>query len=164
MSTFVAVGNAKQPFQRLLDAVGACAAQLPQPVVVQYGYGRFNLPGCDARAFIPMGEYERLTETADLVILQAGGGGVLQAIRAGKIPVIMPRRRMFGEIIDDHQVENAEALSRVGKAVVVHDGAQLLAAVHRALELQRKYAAERREPQLLRLIAETLQRYAQMRR
>ena len=31
MSTFVSVGNATQPFTRLLDAVCALAGQLPQP-------------------------------------------------------------------------------------------------------------------------------------
>ena len=37
MTTFVAVGNATQPFARLIDAVVAIAADLPQPVLIQHG-------------------------------------------------------------------------------------------------------------------------------
>lgn len=160
MSTFVTVGNARQPFQRLLDAVAANAAQLPQPVIVQYGHGRFEAAGCDARAFIPMDEFERLIETAELVIQHAGGGGVLLAIRAGKVPVIMPRRAALGENVDDHQVENAAALERAGKAVVMHAAGDLLTAVERALALQRQRQSEAREPELVRLVGERLRRYA----
>jgi UDP-N-acetylglucosamine transferase subunit ALG13 len=161
LSTFVTVGNVHQPFQRLLDAVAAVAAQLPQPVIVQYGHGRFSVPGCDARAFIPMDEFERLVEAVDLVIQQAGGGGVLLAIRAGKVPVIMPRRAAFGEHIDDHQVENAAALAHAGKAVVVQEGAQLLAAAQQALAMQREKQVAARESALVRLVGQALQRYAQ---
>lgn len=160
MSTLVTVGNAHQPFQRLLDAVAANAAQLPQPVIVQYGHGRFEAAGCDARAFIPMDEFERLIETAELVIQHAGGGGVLLAIRAGKVPVIMPRRAALGEIVDDHQVANAAALAQAGKAVVVHAAGDLLTAVERALALQRQRQTEARAPALVRLVGERLRHYA----
>jgi UDP-N-acetylglucosamine transferase subunit ALG13 len=144
----------------LLDAVASVATQLPQPVTVQYGHGHFHAAGCDARAFIPMEEFERLIEAADLVIQHAGGGGVLHAIRSGKVPVVMPRRAAFGEIVDDHQLENAEALARAGKAVVVHEAAQLLAAVERALALQREARAAPGSSEMLRLIGTTLDRYA----
>ncbi|HXG28759.1 MAG TPA: glycosyltransferase [Nevskiales bacterium] len=160
MSTFVTVGNAHQPFQRLLDAVAAVVNQLPQPVIVQYGHGQFTAPGCDARAFVTMAEFERLIEAADLVVQHAGGGGVLYAIRAGKVPVIMPRRALLGEHIDDHQVENAEALARTGKAVVVHEAEKLLAGVRQALALQRHSRPATGTSEMVRLISAVLDRYA----
>lgn len=159
MSTFVTVGNAHQPFQRLLDAVSSFASQLPQPVIVQFGHGRFSAPGCDARAFIEMNEFERLIREAQVVIQHAGVGGVLLAIRAGKVPVIMPRRAAFGECIDDHQLENAAVLARRNQAVVIEDASELLPAVEKALAMQRVRQAEAREPELVRLVRETLRRY-----
>lgn len=159
MSTFVTVGNAHQPFQRLLDAVAAVVMQLPQPVIVQYGHGRFAAPRCDARAFVAMDEFERLIEGAELVIQHAGGGGVLHAIRAGKVPVIMPRRAALGEHVDDHQVENAEALARAGKAVVVHEAETLLVGVQQALALQAQIRPATGTSAMIRLISAVLDRY-----
>ncbi|GAB4174045.1 MAG: hypothetical protein OHK0018_16690 [Erythrobacter tepidarius] len=163
MSTFVTVGNAHQPFQRLLDAVAAVAPQLPQPVIVQYGHGQFPASGCDARTFIPMDEFERLVMRSELLICHAGAGSILHALRAGKVPVIMPRRAVLGEHVDDHQMENAEALARAGRAVVIHEASQLLAAVEQALAMQHARQAAAREPELVRLVGETLRRYAQAR-
>jgi UDP-N-acetylglucosamine transferase subunit ALG13 len=160
MSTFVSVGNATQPFQRLLDAVAAMIDRLPQPVTVQYGSGRFAATGCDARAFIPMDEFERLVAGAELLILHAGAGSVMHALRAGKVPVVMPRRAAFGELVDDHQAEFAEALGRAGRVVVVREADALLAGADRALALQRESRAASGSSEMLRLIGATLDRYA----
>lgn len=164
MSTFVSVGNATQPFQRLLDGVAAIVSRLPQPVVVQYGCGRFDVPGCQAHRLIQMGEFERLVATSELLILHAGAGSVIHALRVGKVPVIMPRRAALHEHLDDHQIEFAEALSQVGRVVVVHDAAQLGAAIDRALNLQRQLRGEMRVPELVRLVGDRLKRYAEARR
>lgn len=160
MSTFVSVGNATQPFQRLLDAVAAIASHLPYPVVVQYGSGRFDVPGCEARSKIPMADFERLTADAELLIFHAGAGSVIHALRAGKVPVVVPRRAEFKELVDDHQIEFAEALSQARRVVVVHDVAYLLDAVKRAMTLQRKVHSEARLPELVRVVGERLSRYA----
>lgn len=86
---------------------------------------------------------------------------MLHAIRAGKVPVVMPRRAKLGEHVDDHQVANAEALARAGKAVVVHEGAQLLPAVAQALAMQRQLSdTGARLPDLVRLVGERLQQCA----
>jgi len=160
MSTFVSVGNATQPFTRLLEGVAAIADRLPQPVIVQSGCGHVAAAGCDARAYVPMDEFERLVARADLLILHAGAGSVIHAIRAGKVPVVMPRRAPLGEHVDDHQVEFAAALERVGRAVVAHNASGLAEAVERALALQRQSRSVTRPSDLVRRVAERLEHYA----
>src|SRR4051794_18675758 len=104
VSTYVSVGNATQPFPRLLDAVIKIAYRLPQPVIVQHGSTPFTSTHCIASPFVQMGEFERLIEQAELLILHAGAGSVIHAARAGKVPVVMPRRVQFAELVDDHQI------------------------------------------------------------
>ena len=52
------------------------------------------------------------------VIAHAGCGSSVGALDAGKIPVLVPRRRGHGENVDDHQQLIAEALAQRGLAIV----------------------------------------------
>lgn len=137
MSTFVSVGNAHQPFGRLLEAVRAIAQRLPQPVIVQHGYTPFDDAGCTRVSFLGMDEFIRQICNSDLLITHAGAGSVIHALQAGKVPVIMPRRFSLGEHINDHQVEFARALADIGKAILAEETSDLEGAVEKALRLQR---------------------------
>jgi UDP-N-acetylglucosamine transferase subunit ALG13 len=137
MSTFVTVGTAHDPFPRLLAEVDRLAAAevLPRPVLVQHGYTRFASDHCQAKAFIDRAEFEQHLTEAQLVITHAGTT-VLDAIRAGKVPVIMPRLARYGEHIDDHQLQLAEVIARQHHIALAAEPADLQTAVQTALALQ----------------------------
>jgi UDP-N-acetylglucosamine transferase subunit ALG13 len=161
MSTFVSVGNATQPFTRLLYAVCDLADQLPQPVFVQYGAAaNFGCTACSGVAFLEMDEFVTRVQAADLLILHAGAGSALHAIRAGKVPVLVPRLHSQGEHIDDHQMEFALELERTGKAVVVRDASQLLAATTLALQQQGQGGLSPEEPRMVNLLRTLLASHA----
>jgi len=150
LSTFVAVGNATQSFPRLLDGVARIASQLPQPVFVQYGaYYGFFCPACDAAAFISMDEFDRRVTEASLLIMHAGAGSIIHAMRSGKVPVVMPRKAALGEHVDDHQAELAHELHRLGSLVACEEPSLLLSAVQVALRLQEARAGQDREAPLV---------------
>ncbi|TAK86027.1 MAG: beta-1,4-galactosyltransferase [Betaproteobacteria bacterium] len=155
MSTFVAVGTGRAPFMRLLAAVDELAKRsaLPAPVKVQCGHTRFSSRHCTVVPFPSMDEFERAVSDAELVVCQAGGGTVLLANLAGKVPVVVPRLRRHGEVVDDHQVANARALEEGGNAVAVYDIADLEAATKRALAAQRAAIAKRQPSALLAAVA-----------
>lgn len=132
MTTFVSVGNALQPFSRLLNEVVRILDQLPQPVVVQHGHTPFRGPGCVARDFVNPVEYSELMASSSLLILHAGAGSVLNAIRAGRVPVVVPRLQAHAEHVNDHQVEFARQLARAGCVELVEDVRDLPQAVRRA--------------------------------
>lgn len=163
MSTFVAVGNATQPFRRLLDAVCELAPHLPQPVVVQHGAAQdFACPHCQGVAFMDMQAFERQVAEADMLILHAGAGSLIHAIQAGKIPVVMPRRASHGEHVDDHQVEFARVLEKAGKVVVANDASTLEQAIVLALERQRLLqVSESVEPPLVGMVQKLIVQYTQ---
>ncbi len=153
MSTLVSVGNCYQPFRRLLDEVARLAGlrAWPQPVFVQHGHTPFSSPYCTAVPFLGREEFERRLAESELVILHTGAGSVMQAIRAGRVPVVMPRRASDGEHVDDHQAELARRLAASGLLVVATEAHQLLDATRLALRLQteRKAAPQERRERLL---------------
>ncbi|MDP3673065.1 MAG: glycosyltransferase [Telluria sp.] len=158
MSTFVAVGNATQPFHRLIDAIDEIAGQLPQPVFVQFGAASpSRRTGWSGTDFLNMAEFERRAGEAQLLILHAGAGSVIHAIRAGKVPVVVPRRAHLGEHVDDHQMEFAMELEKTGKVLVAHDARAIAAAAPLAMHRQSRLAADlNAEPALIGMVRSVL--------
>ena len=114
------------------------AERLPQPLVVQHGYTPFDDPVCTCVPFLSMEEFTRRVRDADLLIMHAGAGSVIHAVGAGKIPVIVPRRAAYGEHVNDHQVEFAQALAAAGKVVVIENPDDLERAADEAMVRQRR--------------------------
>ena len=160
MTTFVTVGNATQPFKRFLNGVAKIIAALPQPVIVQHGSTPFSFHGCKTVNFMEMEQFGRLVETAELLIMHGGAGSIIHAVQSGKIPVVMPRRAKYQEIVDDHQVELAQALSETGKVVLAMEPVDLEPAIADALTRQSTFHSPPTPPKLVNLISETLQDYA----
>lgn len=166
MSTFVSVGNALQSFTRLLEGISRIAAQLPQPVVVQHGHTSFSAHACQLVPFLGMDEFIRHIHGADLLIMHAGAGSVIHAIEAGKVPVVMPRRAAFGEHVNDHQIELAQALAETGKVIVADGPDDLARVVEEAMASQKRTqekldgAGEISTPPLVSIIERLLSDYA----
>lgn len=127
--TFVSVGNAKQHFSRLLNNIDALADILPQPILVQSGHTPFTSSVCDVIDFIAMDEFTEYVAKADVLILHAGAGSLLHAMKAQKYPIVVPRKAAFHEHVNDHQVAFARMLEVEGKAKMVENTDDLRAAV-----------------------------------
>lgn len=160
MSTFVSVGNANQPFYRLLDAVCNISEFLPQPVFIQYGAAKdYICPECNCVSFINMFEFQKHIKNSELLIMHAGAGSVINAIQHGKIPVVIPRRQELGEHVDDHQVEFSHVLSETGKVLVVDDMNKLLESCK--LSMAGQANADKtpfKEPKLIDMLRDVLDR------
>lgn len=133
---FVSVGNPLQSFGRLLDSVEALTGMDPfgtEDVFIQTGHNPdFKSQKCETRDFLGMEEFQTKIQEASLVICHGGVGTVMSAVRAGKLPVVMARRKKFGEHIDDHQVQVVEALAAEGMLVPAFTPADLPSAVQEA--------------------------------
>jgi len=135
---FVTVGSAPQGFGRLLEAVDRLAgtgAFSGDPVLMQVGHAAgFHPIHCAARTFIARENFQELVQQASLVICH-GGATSLEIIRAGKLPIVMPRRKQYGEIVNDHQVEFAQALAAEGRVIVAMEPEDLPEAIAKARQL-----------------------------
>ncbi|NWG29869.1 MAG: hypothetical protein HXY29_00040 [Rhodocyclaceae bacterium] len=163
MSTFVTVGNARQPFRRLLDVVAAHLALLPHPVVVQHGHTPFVAPNCRTVDFLSMQEYADHIAQARVLIMHAGAGSLIHAIEAGKRPIVMPRLERYGEHVNDHQMELASALAQQRRVVLIASGQELVGALRIVLS-DRPDSRSRRSQEaggrMVDLLRETLSQLA----
>jgi UDP-N-acetylglucosamine--N-acetylmuramyl-(pentapeptide) pyrophosphoryl-undecaprenol N-acetylglucosamine transferase len=70
-----------------------------------------------ARFSVPGDELDRAMREADVVVAHAGAGSALSALEAGHAPVLVARRKAYGENVDDHQILVAAELARRGLAI-----------------------------------------------
>lgn len=136
----VTVGNATQGFRRLLDAVDFQAregALQGEDILFQSGHTSNFCPSIGRHIpFIPLELYERSVMEADLVISHAGAGTLIHLLRLGKIPVVMPRRKKYGEHVDDHQVELVEGLEALGRVIPAYEADHLVQAIYKARNIK----------------------------
>jgi len=120
---FVTVGtNPTFRFDRLIKAVG----QLPQQeLVVQYGPATAPSGVTEAYQWLTFDQVLGFMGEADTVISHAGTGTIICASNMGHVPVVVPRRKRFGETVDDHQVALATVFERTGRVAVAWDVASL---------------------------------------
>ena len=122
MSTFVTVGNRKEPFHRLLSSVSLISSLLPQPVIVQHGHTRFADNNCSYIDFLDGSSFVSHIQTARLIISHGGAGSVMNCLLHSKKPLIVPRLSSFGEIVDDQQLELSRRLFDLNKIYLCEDG------------------------------------------
>jgi UDP-N-acetylglucosamine transferase subunit ALG13 len=112
-------------FHRLLRAMDHIAAQGDEEVVMQVGATDYRPSAARWFTYAPASQMEALCKQARIVVSHAGAGSILTALRHGKPMVVMPRLRRYGEMIDDHQVELAEALLRANALLVAWEVGEL---------------------------------------
>jgi UDP-N-acetylglucosamine transferase subunit ALG13 len=100
-------------------------------------------------AFMTRPEFEETYARATLVVGHAGTGTILAARRHGKPLIVVPRRHDLGEHRNDHQVETALQLRRLGEGAVCEDAEQLA----RALAAPPALSVQRDGPEKARLVA-----------
>jgi UDP-N-acetylglucosamine transferase subunit ALG13 len=113
MSSFVSVGTGTQSFARLLERVAEIAHILPQPVIVQHGRTPFSCAKTQNFDFVDEQTFQELLANCELFITHGGSGSVSTALRLGKKPVVVPRRKSFVEHVDDHQLAFVNELARM---------------------------------------------------
>lgn len=128
----VTVGSSRYGFRRLFEAVHEL---LPADAEVLWQTGRTDVDGLGiaAAATVPTAELASAMVEADLVVAHAGVGSALMALRAGKCPVLLPRRLREGEHADDHQQEVATVLAAAGLAVAADPGTLTASHLDRAM-------------------------------
>ena len=137
---FLTVGNATQGFARLVDAVdslGLRGGLGSEEVVAQTGYTCVEqLRYCQCHDFFSMEEFASLIQRAELIIAHGGAGTLLHVLSLGRVPVVMPRRKKYGEHVDDHQVELIQVLTHDGRVIPAYEVQDLPGAIAEARHRQ----------------------------
>ncbi len=151
--TFVAVGTHIDRFDRLLREVDDAVEHgvLGPRVVAQSGVCTYVPRNYETRPWMTSAELDAAVADASHVICHAGSGLISRTLRAGKIPIIVPRQARYREHVDDHQVQIAERLSAYGMAVRV-DGPLTIEHLREADVGPQEYAALDRYPRVAELL------------
>jgi UDP-N-acetylglucosamine transferase subunit ALG13 len=121
--TFVATGHHLQQFDRLLRLAddGVAAGTLPLPALAQVGPSGYRPRNLEAVETLPPADMPGAIRSSRVVLCHGGAGLISVALRNGRVPLVLSRRRRYREHIDDHQVAMTAKLASIGLAVSLDD-------------------------------------------
>ncbi len=123
---FLTVGT-QFPFDRLVRAVDDFFEEyeLDDEVFAQIGNSTYRPRHFEAVASLDKESFDRRFRQASAVIGHAGMGTIMLAFDSGKPLLAMPRRKKYGEVVNDHQVALADEFEVLGHILVAHNAAEL---------------------------------------
>ena len=118
---FVTVGTHEQPFDRLNAYVDKLKknGQITEEVVIQTGFSTYEPSYCTWQKLYPYDEMWRLVQEARIVITHGGPSSFIMPLQVGKVPVVVPRQKKYGEHVNDHQLEFAKAVAQRQRNIIV---------------------------------------------
>jgi UDP-N-acetylglucosamine transferase subunit ALG13 len=128
LRVFVTVGTHEQSFMRLLTMAMhsteqldglECAAQTG-PTSIQSDCLIFSA------AYLEHSDLRHWNEWADVVLTHASPGAVFDALSAEAQPIVLPRRKLYSEHVNDHQVAFARRLESLELARIAWDAPDVL--------------------------------------
>ena len=117
---FVTVGTHEQPFDRLIQCIDRLSEEklIHDECVIQTGFSRYIPKFCRYRHFFSHSDMTQLMENAEIIITHGGPSSFMPALEKGKIPIVVPRRKKFGEHINDHQFDFVKRFSEIQKTII----------------------------------------------
>ena len=126
---FVTIGVSKYRFDRLIRGMDEIAGRIDEEVIMQIGETVYEPKNAEYFKFASKEKMDRLHEDARVVVCHAGVGSILTALEHGKPIIAVPRRKKYGEHIDDHQLDIAREMEKQGRITVVCDVDELESAI-----------------------------------
>lgn len=121
---FVTVGTHEQPFNRLIEEIDRLAetGEINEKVIIQTGYSTYEPKYCEWKALFSYKDMVGNVAEARIVITHGGPSSFIMPLQIGKIPIVVPRMKQYGEHVNDHQVEFSKTVAeRQGNIIVVED-------------------------------------------
>lgn len=108
---FVAVGTQKFQFDRLIRQVDECIESgiIKEEVFGQIGNSTYLPKNYRYSRNLSPAEFGSMINKSRILITHSGVGTIIQGIQNSIPVIVVPRLEKFGEHIDDHQVQIAEA-------------------------------------------------------
>jgi len=125
------VGTHEQPFDRLVKELDRLAEKemIDEEVFIQTGYSTYIPRFCAHEVFVSFDDMLQKIDEARIVVTHGGPGSIMSVLYHGKIPVAVPRQKVFSEHVDDHQVRFVQTLEKNNSVIAVYDISELESAV-----------------------------------
>ena len=129
---YVTVGTHEQPFNRLVQCVDELKGNgiIEEDVVIQSGFSDYEIKHCEHKKLFSSQEVAENYANARIIIMHGGPSTMIESIRDGKIPIVVPRQKKYGEHINDHQLEFCRAVQdRYNNIILIEDISDLKDAI-----------------------------------
>lgn len=121
---FGTVGTHEQPFDRLVRTIDELKEKnvIQEEVILQTGFCTYEPRHCRWQRMFSYEDMVKNMKAARIVITHGGPSSFLMSLQMGKIPIVVPRQKQFGEHVNDHQADFVKAVAeRQGNIIVVED-------------------------------------------
>lgn len=120
---FVVIGSTPLAFDRLIKAVDLIAKEriISESFLLQIGQSTYRPKYCSWVNYLSFRETFQKIKQARLIISHAGAGTFLLCSDLGKRPILVPRQKIYGEAVDDHQVLFAKRMAQLHMSYCVEN-------------------------------------------
>lgn len=119
---FVTVGTHEQQFNRLVEFMDRYALEHDEKVIIQTGFSTYKPQHCEWSKLYPYQRMIELVKEARIVITHGGPSSFITSLQIGKIPIVVPRMKKFGEHVNNHQVIFCRQIAeRMGTIIEIED-------------------------------------------
>jgi UDP-N-acetylglucosamine transferase subunit ALG13 len=132
--TLVLLGTQNNDFHRLLQEVenNIENGNIKDKVIVQAGFTKYNSDKMEIFTMVSKDELDKLVEKSDLIITHAGVGSIEMSLEKGKKVIAVPRKKEYGEHVNDHQIEIEREFDSKGWIIGIDDVGKLGSALEEA--------------------------------
>jgi len=119
---FVTVGLEGFQFDRLIKSVDSLIMKniIKEETFMQIGTSEYEPINCSWERTIEFDSFIAKLLRARIVITHAGIGSIILCIQNDKIPIVLPRQKCFGEIVDNHQLEFIKEFDKSNTIITVY--------------------------------------------
>ena len=155
---FVTVGTFSTGFDRLLKEIDMLIEKrvIRKKVIAQIGSSKYTPKNYEWIRFTSKEVFWDTMKESKIVITHGGVGSITNALKFNKRTIVVPRRKEFGEVVNDHQLEITRELERQGKIIAVYDIQDLEKALKRAEKFE--VTTDKNESAVAKIIGDYLRR------
>ena len=137
---FVILGTQDKEFPRLLKAVDREIEKgnIKEKVIVQAGCTKYESKNMEIFDLLPLPEFEKTMDKADLIITHGGAGSILDAIKRGKKIIAAPRLAKYKEHHNDHQKQIISEFAKQGYILELKDFNKLDKLIEKSKKFKQK--------------------------
>ena len=129
---FLTVGT-QFPFDRLVKSVEQVIALngFKEEIFAQIGDSSYQPHNFETVPFLEKHLFDKHVREATYIISHAGMGVITAALDNDKPLLVMPRRRRYGEVVNDHQLAIAKRFEQLGHILVAYEPKELPAKIEK---------------------------------
>ncbi len=121
---FVTIGT-QAPFDRFIQIVDEIAPMIDEEIIAQVYKSEYVPKNIKTVDFLAPDEFNKLFDTARMIVSHAGMGTIISAMQKQKSIIIFPRIAKLGEHRNEHQLATAKKMQELGYVYVANNKEEL---------------------------------------